>query len=513
MTTDPIIVSADATVAEGLALIRRHELAPALGAAVCVTLPPYEPPTGRFLGIVHFQRMLRYPPHERLGTLLDTQTEPVRADTSAAEVSRILASYNLVQVPVVDENHRLVGVVTVDDVLDRLLPDDWRTGDAATPQPPLRRPSTRHGRHRDPAAEDLPWPRRVAASSGGRSTRSRSRRASRRGRRRPHEPRRLRPVLRGFARGDGHVRVPDRPDRLRASPGWPGTRSRRSRAVRPGQQRLRGDDADPVAAGVLRRAPHPARAEPAGRPRPRAGGAGPAAGAAEPRRHRVPRPRDRRAAAARARHGVEGLRPRRSCAGCSRSSTSARRTGRRARRPAHDGPGGRGPRVGRPGAAIRRSAARSPSSTWSTASRSTAAPRGSRSASPSSAAPPPTGSRRRRGPRPLAVPGRRPGRARPRRDGARAPGGARRAAARRAREPVRSGLADPRDRGDLRQGRRRQVDGHREPRRRARRRRPLGRGRRRRRARLLDPRAARHRARRGARRASTASSCRRSRTA
>ena len=50
MTTEPIIVSADATVAEGLALIRRHELAPALGAAVCVTLPPYEPPTGRFLG-------------------------------------------------------------------------------------------------------------------------------------------------------------------------------------------------------------------------------------------------------------------------------------------------------------------------------------------------------------------------------------------------------------------------------------------------------------------------------
>ena len=127
MTTEPIIVSADATVAEGLALIRRHELAPALGAAVCVTLPPYEPPTGRFLGVVHFQRMLRYPPHERLGTLLDTSLEPVTPDTSAAEVSRILASYNLVSLPVVDEQHRLVGVVTIDDVLDYLLPDDWRS--------------------------------------------------------------------------------------------------------------------------------------------------------------------------------------------------------------------------------------------------------------------------------------------------------------------------------------------------------------------------------------------------
>ena len=106
MTTEPIIVSADATVAEGLALIRRHELAPALGAAICVTLPPYEPPTGRFLGMVHFQRMLRYPPNERLGTLLDPALEPVQAHTSAAEVSRILASYNLVSVPVVDESHR-----------------------------------------------------------------------------------------------------------------------------------------------------------------------------------------------------------------------------------------------------------------------------------------------------------------------------------------------------------------------------------------------------------------------
>ncbi|MGV8884611.1 MAG: magnesium transporter MgtE N-terminal domain-containing protein [Microbacteriaceae bacterium] len=135
MTTEPIIVSAEATVAEGLALIRRHELAPALGAAICVTLPPYEPPTGRFLGVVHFQRMLRYPPNERLGTLLDQSLEPVQANTSAAEVARILASYNLVSVPVVDENNRLVGVVTIDDVLDYLLPDDWRSTDADEPRP------------------------------------------------------------------------------------------------------------------------------------------------------------------------------------------------------------------------------------------------------------------------------------------------------------------------------------------------------------------------------------------
>ncbi|WP_193598435.1 magnesium transporter MgtE N-terminal domain-containing protein [Microbacterium sp. YJN-G] len=130
MTTEPIILSADATVAEALALIRRHELHPALAAAVFVTLPPFETPTGRLLGVVHFQRMLRYPPHERLGAILDDSLEPVAVTASAAEAARMLASYDLVSLPVIDAAHRLVGAISVDDVLDHLLPDDWRTHDA-----------------------------------------------------------------------------------------------------------------------------------------------------------------------------------------------------------------------------------------------------------------------------------------------------------------------------------------------------------------------------------------------
>lgn len=129
MTTEPLICSADTTVAEAMALIRRKEISPVLAASVFVTLPPYETATGRYLGTVHFQRLLRYPPHERLGTLLDTELEPVKANTPISKIHRTLANYNLVALPVVDDEHRLIGVVTVDDVLDHLLPEDWRNED------------------------------------------------------------------------------------------------------------------------------------------------------------------------------------------------------------------------------------------------------------------------------------------------------------------------------------------------------------------------------------------------
>ncbi len=136
MSPTPIVLSAESSVAEGLALIRKQDFDPAMAAAVFVTLPPYECPTGKLLGVAHFQRMLRYPPNERLGNIIDTELEPVGEHTSAAEVSRRLASYNLVSLPVIDAEERLVGVVTIDDVLDYLLPDDWRAhGDSKIENP------------------------------------------------------------------------------------------------------------------------------------------------------------------------------------------------------------------------------------------------------------------------------------------------------------------------------------------------------------------------------------------
>ena len=126
MTTEPIVLTADSTVAEALAQVRANEVAPGLASQVFVCRPPTETPTGRFLGVVHFQRLLREPPATLLGGIVDNDIAPLSAHASLSEVASYLASYNLLSVPIVDANERLLGAVTVDDVLDHLLPENWR---------------------------------------------------------------------------------------------------------------------------------------------------------------------------------------------------------------------------------------------------------------------------------------------------------------------------------------------------------------------------------------------------
>ncbi len=126
MTSEPVILGPSTTVAEALARIRHADLHPSLAAQVYVVRPPYETPTGRYLGTAHFQRLLREPPSTLISAALDVDIDPISPDSPLAEVTRHLASYNMVAVPVVDGEQRLLGAVTVDDVLDHVLPDDWR---------------------------------------------------------------------------------------------------------------------------------------------------------------------------------------------------------------------------------------------------------------------------------------------------------------------------------------------------------------------------------------------------
>jgi flagellar motility protein MotE (MotC chaperone) len=126
MTTEPIVMSADYTVADALAAVRQSEISPALASQVFIARQPLETPTGRFIGMVHYQRLLREPPSTLLGSIVDTNTQGVNPDASLHAVSSYLASYNLLSLPVIDANDRLLGAVTVDDVLDHLLPENWR---------------------------------------------------------------------------------------------------------------------------------------------------------------------------------------------------------------------------------------------------------------------------------------------------------------------------------------------------------------------------------------------------
>ena len=126
MTTEPIVMTADNTVAEALAAVRQSEISPALASQVFICRAPLETPTGRFIGIAHYQRLLREAPATLLGSMVDTDTQGLTPQASLNEVSSYLASYNLLSVPVIDVNERLLGAVTVDDVLDHLLPENWR---------------------------------------------------------------------------------------------------------------------------------------------------------------------------------------------------------------------------------------------------------------------------------------------------------------------------------------------------------------------------------------------------
>ncbi|MFJ4869329.1 magnesium transporter MgtE N-terminal domain-containing protein [Streptomyces sp. NPDC088757] len=126
MTTEPIVLRPDATVADALARVRQQDLSPALAAQVYVCRPPDETPTGKYLGTVHFQRLLRDPPFTLVSSIVDSDLPPLGPDTPLPAVTSYLAAYNMVAAPVVDEGGSLLGAVTVDDVLDHLLPDDWR---------------------------------------------------------------------------------------------------------------------------------------------------------------------------------------------------------------------------------------------------------------------------------------------------------------------------------------------------------------------------------------------------
>ncbi|HYQ61653.1 magnesium transporter MgtE N-terminal domain-containing protein [Actinophytocola sp.] len=133
MTPEPLVLMPDAPVAQALAMIRNPDITPALASMVFVCRPPSATPTGRYIGCVHVQRLLREPPSELVASVVDSELARLSPAASLNEVTRYFATYDLVCAPVVDENEHLLGAVTVDDVLDHLLPTGWRETNSEEP--------------------------------------------------------------------------------------------------------------------------------------------------------------------------------------------------------------------------------------------------------------------------------------------------------------------------------------------------------------------------------------------
>jgi hypothetical protein len=109
------------TASEALVAVRASEIAPELLTAVFVRSPQ-----GSLDGSVPLAALLRAAPDRRLSALVKHELPCLRPDAPFEEVARLMADYNLTSAPVVDEDKRMMGVVTVDDVLEAMLPRGWR---------------------------------------------------------------------------------------------------------------------------------------------------------------------------------------------------------------------------------------------------------------------------------------------------------------------------------------------------------------------------------------------------
>jgi len=88
----------------------------------------------RLAGVVSVITLLQADPIERVGALMDSDPVCVSADADLTDIALLMADFNLYSIPVVDEEDRVLGVVTVDDVLEATIPEDWRRREPA-PRP------------------------------------------------------------------------------------------------------------------------------------------------------------------------------------------------------------------------------------------------------------------------------------------------------------------------------------------------------------------------------------------
>jgi MgtE intracellular N domain/CBS domain len=121
MSPDFIVLRGSACAAEALEAVRASSIAPELLSTVFVSSAE-----GPLEGSVPVTALLRVEADRELATIVKHETPCLAPDASFEEVARLMADYNLTAIPVADEHGQMLGVVTVDDVLEAMLPRGWR---------------------------------------------------------------------------------------------------------------------------------------------------------------------------------------------------------------------------------------------------------------------------------------------------------------------------------------------------------------------------------------------------
>jgi CBS domain-containing protein len=88
---------------------------------------------GRLCGVARLVTIVQADPAACLSDVYDDDPVRVGADTDVVDVAVLMSDYNLITIPVVDDRRRMIGVITVDDILEVTLPEDWRRREAAQP--------------------------------------------------------------------------------------------------------------------------------------------------------------------------------------------------------------------------------------------------------------------------------------------------------------------------------------------------------------------------------------------
>ncbi|MGP0053847.1 MAG: magnesium transporter MgtE N-terminal domain-containing protein [Solirubrobacteraceae bacterium] len=121
MNPDFIAAPSTAIVSEAIARIRVSELGPQQVSVVCLV-----DEHGALVGTVSLAELLRATAEQRLDSLIESSTPTVGAEADLPDVARLMTDFNLIALPVLDADGSPIGMIAVDDVLELLLPEEWR---------------------------------------------------------------------------------------------------------------------------------------------------------------------------------------------------------------------------------------------------------------------------------------------------------------------------------------------------------------------------------------------------